>query len=121
MSLRGEPRRCTRRPLSPPPRPHSHLPRRIARTQPNLEALAQIHRHVVRTVDVDFADHLKKIFVHRVDRPEQVYRAVQSIIVDSIAQFEPVQGEPGKVKKSPPFDGYWVGNNWMMRLKKLPK
>ena len=31
-----------------------------------------------------------------------------------------VQGAPGAVKKSPPFDGYWVGNNWMMRLKKLP-
>ena len=32
-----------------------------------------------------------------------------------------VEGAPGKVKKAPPFDGYWVGNNWMIRLKKLPK
>jgi hypothetical protein len=30
------------------------------------------------------------------------------------------KGNPGQVKKAPPFDGYWVGNNWMMRLNKLP-
>jgi hypothetical protein len=30
------------------------------------------------------------------------------------------KGNPGQVKKAPPFDGYWVGNNWMMRLEKLP-
>jgi hypothetical protein len=31
-----------------------------------------------------------------------------------------MQGNPGQVEKAPPFDGYWVGNNWMMRLNKLP-
>jgi hypothetical protein len=31
------------------------------------------------------------------------------------------QGAPGKVDKAPPFDGYWVGNSWMMRLNKVPQ
>jgi len=31
-----------------------------------------------------------------------------------------VQGVPDEVKKAPPFNGYWVGNSWMMRLNKLP-
>jgi len=30
------------------------------------------------------------------------------------------QGNPGRVEKAPPFDGYWVGNNWMIRLNRLP-
>ncbi len=30
------------------------------------------------------------------------------------------QGAPDKVEKAPPYDGYWVGNSWMMRLNNLP-
>jgi len=39
-----------------------------------------------------------------------------------VYQLSPVtkMGEPGKIQKSPPFDGFWVGNSWMMRIDKLP-
>ncbi len=30
-------------------------------------------------------------------------------------------GLPGRVEKAPPFDGFWVGDSWMMRLNKLPQ
>ena len=30
------------------------------------------------------------------------------------------QGPPSATPKSPPFDGYWVGDSWMMRLKNIP-
>ena len=30
-----------------------------------------------------------------------------------------MQGSPGSAPKKPPFDGFWVGDNWMMRLDKL--
>jgi len=30
-------------------------------------------------------------------------------------------GPPGSALKAPPFDGFWVGNNWMMRLDKIKK
>jgi len=29
------------------------------------------------------------------------------------------EGAPGDAPQSPPFDGYWVGENWMMRLNKF--
>lgn len=29
-------------------------------------------------------------------------------------------GPPGQAKKAPPFDGFWVGNSWMIRLNKVP-
>ncbi|NPV46179.1 MAG: hypothetical protein HPY69_04445 [Armatimonadetes bacterium] len=29
-------------------------------------------------------------------------------------------GAPGQARKAPPFDGFWVGNSWMMRLNKMP-
>ncbi len=29
------------------------------------------------------------------------------------------EGAPGAAPKSPPFDGFWVGNNWLMRLDKI--
>ncbi len=29
------------------------------------------------------------------------------------------QGGPGQAPKKPPFDGYWVGESWMMRLSKF--
>ena len=29
------------------------------------------------------------------------------------------EGEGGRAPQAPPFDGYWVGNNWKMRLDKL--
>ncbi len=31
------------------------------------------------------------------------------------------KGIPNRVAKAPPFDGYWVGNSWMMRLNKVPR
>jgi len=30
-------------------------------------------------------------------------------------------GETGNAPKSPPFDGFWVGDSWMMRITNLPK
>jgi hypothetical protein len=27
-----------------------------------------------------------------------------------------LEGPPDQAQKAPPFDGYWVGNNWMLRL-----
>jgi hypothetical protein len=30
-------------------------------------------------------------------------------------------GNPGSAPKSPPYDGFWVGDSWMMRLNKVPK
>jgi len=30
-------------------------------------------------------------------------------------------GSPGSAPKSPPYDGFWVGDSWMMRLNKVPK
>lgn len=30
-----------------------------------------------------------------------------------------VKGSPGQAEKAPPFDNYWVGNSWMMRLSKV--
>ena len=32
-----------------------------------------------------------------------------------------MEGAPNQTPKQPPFDGFWVGNNWMMRLNKIPK
>lgn len=29
-------------------------------------------------------------------------------------------GAPGQARKAPPFDGFWVGHSWMMRLNKVP-
>ncbi len=29
------------------------------------------------------------------------------------------EGSPGAAPKSPPFDGFWVGDNWLMRLDKV--
>ena len=30
-----------------------------------------------------------------------------------------VKGSPGQAEKAPPFENYWVGNSWMMRLSKV--
>ena len=32
-----------------------------------------------------------------------------------------LEGAPNQTPKQPPFEGYWVGENWMMRLNKMPK
>jgi hypothetical protein len=29
------------------------------------------------------------------------------------------EAAPGQAKQAPPFDGFWVGNSWMMRLNKI--
>lgn len=29
-------------------------------------------------------------------------------------------GAPGRTPKAPPFDGFWVGDSWMIRLNKIP-
>jgi hypothetical protein len=31
------------------------------------------------------------------------------------------EGPPGGAPKAPPFDGYWVGDSWNMRLNKVPQ
>jgi hypothetical protein len=31
------------------------------------------------------------------------------------------QGAPGAAPKQPPFDGFWVGDNWMIRLAAVPQ
>jgi hypothetical protein len=31
------------------------------------------------------------------------------------------EAPPGQAKQAPPFDGFWVGNSWMMRLDKIPR
>lgn len=31
------------------------------------------------------------------------------------------EAAPGEAKQAPPFDGFWVGNSWMMRLNKVPR
>jgi len=30
-----------------------------------------------------------------------------------------MQGNAGSAPKNPPYDGFWVGNSWMMRLDKF--
>lgn len=30
------------------------------------------------------------------------------------------EGEPGRAVQSPPFEGFWVGDSWMIRLTKVP-
>ncbi len=32
-----------------------------------------------------------------------------------------MEGAPGNAPKAPPFDGFWVGDSWNIRLDKLPK
>lgn len=32
-----------------------------------------------------------------------------------------VEAAPGEARQAPPFDGFWVGNSWMMRLNKIPR
>ncbi len=45
-------------------------------------------------------------------RPRNIARVYDLSIVA-------MQGAPGNSPKKPPFDGFWVGDNWMMRLDKL--
>lgn len=45
-------------------------------------------------------------------RPRNIARVYDLSIVA-------LEGAPGKALKAPPFDGYWVGDSWMMRLDKF--
>jgi hypothetical protein len=42
--------------------------------------------------------------------------------IAKVYELSPVTkiGSPGKTPKEPPFEGFWVGNSWMMRIDKLP-
>jgi hypothetical protein len=45
-------------------------------------------------------------------RPRNIARVYELSIVA-------MEGSPDSAPKKPPFDGYWVGNSWMMRLDKF--
>jgi hypothetical protein len=45
-------------------------------------------------------------------------RGIARVFDRSICALE---GAPGAAPQAPPFDGCWVGDNWMIRLDKLPR